>query len=381
MASIFFIFIRVVMVLAIVATGPITMAQDSDHEDGDHQDSDAATNVVLTIQQQKKNGVVVATARKRSVKERITAPGEVVLNAYSSSEVTPRIASHALARYALLGEEVHKGQPLARLSSIEMAEAQGDLLIAAGEWRRVQKLGRQTVSGRRYTEAEVVLQQAMAKAKTYGMTQSQVTEFLKNNDASQATGAYDLLSPQNGTVISDNFLVGERIEPGQVLFELTDESSMWIEARLAAYKALEISKQTSVRISNDGVHWIDGQILQIHHSLDEQTRTRIVRIEVDNRHDSLHPGEFVEVEFLAGPGEVVLAVPASSIVVLEESSVVFRRMHGDEFNAQPIEVGTISGNWVEVRAGLSEGDEIVVGGAFGLKSEFLKSERGEGHSH
>ena len=133
-----------------------------------------------------------------------------------------------------------------------MAEAQGELIIAANEWRRVQKLGKETLSGRRYTEAQVAIQQAMAKAQTYGMSEAQVKEFLSGDDVSKATGAYDLLSPQDGVVISDNFLVGERIEPGHVLFELTDESSLWVEARLAASKALEISRETPTRISNDG---------------------------------------------------------------------------------------------------------------------------------
>lgn len=375
MPSMFFSVMRLILVLLIVATVPITMAQVGDHEDRVSENS-----LILTSQQRQENGVVVAVVGKHSVEESLTAPGEVVLNSYSSSEVTPRIGSHALVRYALLGEEVRKGQPLARLSSVEMAKAQGDLLIAAGEWRRVQKIGRQTVSDRRYIEAEVAVQQAMAKAQTYGMTQSQVTEFLKNNDVSQATGAYDLLSPQNGIVISDNFLVGERIEPGEVLYKLTDESILWIEARLAAHNALKISQETPVRISNDGAHWKDGRILLIYHSLDEQTRTRIIRIEVDNRDELLHPGEFVEVEFLTGPGENVLAVPTSSIVAMNGSSVVFRMTKGDEFVARRIEAGTISENWVEVRSGLSEGDEIVVEGAFGLKAELLRSEPGEGHS-
>ena len=127
--------------------------------------------------------------------------------------------------------------------------------------------------------------------------------------------------------------------------------------------------------------WEDGKIVQIHHSLDEQTRTRIVRIEVDNKDDTLHPGEFVQVEFLSGPGEITLAVPASSIVAMEGSSFLFRLMQGDEIIAQPVEVVLTSGDWVGIHDGLTEGDEIVVEGAYGLKSEFLKSERGAGHSH
>jgi cobalt-zinc-cadmium efflux system membrane fusion protein len=369
---------RLILALVVLISAQVVLAEEDGQENGT-----GAVTFVLNDEQRKKNGIVMASATTRPLRERLTAPGEVVLNAYASSEVTPRIASHALARHALLGEKVKKDQPLARLSSIEMAEAQGNLIIAENEWRRVEKLGKETVSDRRYTEAKVTRQQAMAKAQTYGMTRSQVQQFMKNNDISQATGAYDLLSPQDGIVISDNFLIGERVEPGQILFELTDETSLWVEARLAARKALGITPETPVRISSDGVSWQDGSILQIHHSLDEQTRTRIIRVEIDNQDDSLHPGEFVQVEFMAGPGETVLAVPASSIATVNESPVVFRLAKGDEFSAQPIKVGITSGDWVEVLAGLSEGDQIAVEGVYGLKSELLKSEGGEGggHSH
>ena len=371
MPSIFFAPVRLALVLVVLAAAPIVMAQDRVHED-----SNAAITLVLTSQQRKENGVVIAIAGKRSFKERLTAPGEVVLNAYSSSEVTPRIASHALARHALLGEKVRKGQPLARLSSVEMAQAQGELIIAANEWRRVQKIGRETISDRRYTEAQVAIQQAKAKVQTFGMTPSQVQEFMTNNDVSQATGAYDLLSPQDGTVISDNFLVGERIEPGQVLFELTDESSMWIEARLSASESRQISKATPARISLDGMRWIDGDIVQIAHSLDDQTRTRAIRIEIDNRDDLFHTGEFVQVEFRLGTDKEMLAVQASSIVTLRESPAVFRMTAGDELHAVLVETGRTDGSWVEIRAGISAGDEIAIEGVFALKAELLKLQGG-----
>lgn len=371
---------RLVLALVVLVLAQVALAEEEDHEDGQENGTDTVT-FVLNAEQREKNGIVIASATTRPLRGRLTAPGEVVLNAYSSSKVTPRIASHALARHALLGEKVQKDQPLARLSSVEMAKAQGMLIIAENEWRRVEKLGKETVSERRYIEARVARQQAMAKAQTFGMTRSQVQQFIKNNDISQATGAYDLLSPQDGIVISDDFLVGERVEPGQILFELTDESSLWVEARLAARKALGVTQETPVHVSSDGVSWQEGSILQIHHSLDEQTRTRIIRVEIDNQDDLLHPGEFVQVEFRTGAGETVLAIPASSIVTVDESPVVFRLTKGDEFTAVPIKVGINSGNWVEVLAGLSEGDQIAVEGVYGLKSELVKSEGGGGHGH
>ena len=57
-------------------------------------------------------------------------PGEVVINAYRSARVTTRITAQVVARHVTLGNHVEPGQPLVTLSSVEMAEAQGMLIVA-----------------------------------------------------------------------------------------------------------------------------------------------------------------------------------------------------------------------------------------------------------
>jgi len=360
------------LMLVILASPPMATARD-----GDVATRDGPATLILTSEQLKKNGVVIGRVAKREVSKTITAPGEVVLDAYQSSKVTPRIASHVLARHVILGEGVTKGQPLVRLSSVEMARAQGEALIAANEWRRIQKIGRETVSDRRFTEAQVAMQQAIARVQTFGMTQAQVREFLNTNDSSQATGAYNLLSPQNGTVMSDDFLVGERVEAGQILFELTDESTLWVEAKVSAPAANQIREATVARVSVDGAQWQNGEILLVSHSLDEQTRTRMVRIQLDNQDDLFHRGEFVQVELELGGGSEAIIVPKTAVVNLQGSSAVFQVIGRDRLQAVTVETGRVEGSWVEIRSGLSADDEVAIEGAFGLKAELLNQQGGD----
>ena len=77
----------------------------------------------------------------------------------------------------------------------------------------VSGLGKQAVSERRYTEAEIARRQAMAKVLAYGMTLDEINRLLASGNAVLATGEFDLLAPQQGTILSDNFVVGELIEP------------------------------------------------------------------------------------------------------------------------------------------------------------------------
>ncbi len=174
-------------------------------------------------------------------------------------------------------------------------------------------------------------------------------------------------------------MVGDFVEPGRVLFELSDESVLWVEASLAPNDAAHIQQGAEVDVLHEGMR-LPGKVLQVHHRLDEATRRQSVRITVDNGEDLLHPGEFVEVTLPVSSGEPALAVPSAAVVLVDGGSTVFR-LHEDSFEPVRIETGEAASDWLPVQAGLQAGDVIAIEGAFHLKSLLLKSELGEGHAH
>ncbi len=365
------------LLLCLALINPVN-AEEEAH--GDHE-GEADSAIALTAGAQRAAGIVVKKVTLEALQETLRVPGEVVINAYQSSRVTPRITAQVLARHARLGDAVKAGQPLVTLSSVAMAEAQGNLIVADRDWQRVETLGRKAVSERRYTEAQVAQQQAFATVLAYGMTDTQARALLQSGDASRATGEFDLLAPQAGTVLQDDFINGELIDPGRVLFNISDESILWVEAQTVPSGLQSINEDTKARVSVDGVNWFEGTVIQRHHRLDETTRTQGLRIEVHNSDDRLHPGQFVEAEITTGTGAPVLAVPAAAVTLIEGKSSVFKREQHVKFHAEAIETGATVGDFVTVRAGLAEGDAIAVDGVFYLKSLLLKSSLGEGHAH
>jgi len=323
-------------------------------------------------------GIKTARVKLQALSELVRAPGEVSINIYRSAQVTPRISAQVIKRHALLGDEVEKGQRLVTLSSVEMADAQGALLVADREWLRVKGLGRKVVSERRYVAAQVARQQAYARVLAYGMNKKQISVLLKQKDASRATGAFDLFSPQAGTIIDDDFIVGELAEPGRLLFEISDESLLWVEAQLSPEDAVRIKLGASASVSINGVSWIKGRVIQRHHRLNETTRTQSIRIQVANSADMLHPGQFVQTLVQTGDAAPVMAVEQTAVILMQGSPTVFR-LEGDELLPQAVETGRTRSGFTEIRAGLAVGDEIVIKGAFLLKSLLLKSQIGEGH--
>ncbi len=362
----------------LVAWLPLVAAEDEHGHEGEEEEEGA---IEMTVAERDAMGIRVDAVSMRALSEVLRMPGEVVVNAYQSATVTPRIVAQVVTRHVTLGEIVASGQPLVTLSSVAMAEAQGDLVIADREWQRVRKLGKEAVSERRYTEARVMQRQAIATVMAYGMTEQQASELLTSSDAELAAGEFDLLAPQKGTILADDFVVGELIEPGRVLFSISDETTLWVEASTVPSDLANFEVGAPARVSHGGEHWIDGHIIQLHHQLDETTRRQSVRIELDNSDDHLHPGEFVEAEISTGEGPSVLAVPGTAITLIKGVPTVFKLEEGHEFHPQAIDTGISAGGWTEVRGGLLAGDEIAVEGVYTLKSFLLKASLGEGHGH
>ncbi len=339
------------------------------HEEGGHEEEQS---VKLTPKQMELAGIVVSEIQLQSVSEIINAPGEIVLNAYKTSSVTPRISAQVIKRFAKLGDVISTGQPLLTLSSVEMAGAQGDLLISEREWKRVKKLGKKVVSGQRYTEARVAHEQAKARVLAYGMTEKQAQSFMTSGNASAANGTFQLLAPQDGTVIRDNFIVGELIEPGREIFVISDESALWVEAKLTPAQVKDIAVGSTASIVS-GEQRLSGKVVQIHHALDEDTRTLGVRIEVANPDDELHPGVFVQAQISSRNTEQALAVPVNAVLRSPDGDwAVFIEHEQGEFEPQEIEVVKTVGN-LTIIEGLEPGVRVVTQGAFFVQSELAKA--------
>ncbi|MCP4810942.1 MAG: efflux RND transporter periplasmic adaptor subunit, partial [Planctomycetaceae bacterium] len=255
----------------------------------------------------------------------------------------------------------------------DMADAQGAYLVAATDWQRVKKLEKEVVSEQRYLNARVAFQQTHAKLLAYGVTSSQTEELIDENNIGLADGRFTLLSPQDGTVIQDDFILGQMVGPGELLFELTDESMLWVEVRIKPESVSNLNIGAPGRVLV-GEAWIEGRVIQIHHSLDEVTRTLAVRLEVPNPHDRLHPGQFVTARIqTTDSGKSALSLPQDAVLRSPDGDwQVFVEEVPGEFEPKEVELIRQLPGQVVIE-GLAPGTRVVTQGAFFVQSELAKS--------
>ncbi len=192
-----------------------------------------------------------------------------------------------------------------------------------------------------------------------------------------------LKAPMSGTVVERLANPGEGIEAGKPLFTIADISSVWVIATVpeAQIGDLREGMQTTVTSAVLGDRKLTGRIAYIDPRINEDTRTARVRVEVLNADQRLKMGMFAQVSLQlvhTAPSNQIL-VPDTAVQTAGDRTVVFVQKPGDKtiYLVRDVKVGQEIDGKRQIVAGLSTGEQVVVSGAFQLKSVLLKEQFGE----
>jgi multidrug efflux pump subunit AcrA (membrane-fusion protein) len=101
-----------------------------------------------------------------------------------------------------------------------------------------------------------------------------------------------------------------------------------------------------------------GEVTRTSGSLDENTRTLLTEVQVDNRDGKLLPGMYAVATFPPVPGASPLLVPGDAVAIRHDESVIAVVVDG-KIRLVPVVLGRDYGPSIEVLSGLHEGDLIV----------------------
>jgi RND family efflux transporter MFP subunit len=334
--------------------------------DGDHEEGSSAS---LNTEQLTLAGIRVETLNAKTVDYQLYAPGEIRTNGYTSYRVSPRVASVVLRRHVALGDHVKQGQSLVTLFSENVAQAQAIYRMAWPEWERVRELGRKTVGEKRYINAKTGFEAAQATLQAFGLNASDLQSLTSQKTLS--LGEYTLRAQIDGAVLADDFEQGQRIDAGAPLISLAEEKQLWVEAHLPSNISLTLRAGTQAEVVAGDIR-VKATVIQEAHTIDPVTRTRIVRLLVDNLEHRLHPGQFAEVFFRFRTAKPVLAVPETALMRSADGDwTVFVEDHPGEFKPVEVELNRSFGQLREI-SGIEPNTRIVIKGAFFVASQIAK---------
>ena len=350
----------------------LTKGSHDDHGSSDehgHDGHEEAASASLNAEQLTLAGIQVEALNANPVDYQLYAPGEILSNGYTSYRVSPRVASVVLKRHVALGDHVKQDQPLVTLFSENVAQAQAIYRTAWPEWNRVRQLGRKTVGDKRYINAKTDFEAAQATLQAYGLSSSDLRSLTSQKTLS--LGEYTLRAEIDGAVLADDFEQGQRIEAGAPLIVLADEKQLWVEAHLSSNVSLTLGAGTLAEVVAGDVR-VKATVTQEAHTIDPVTRTRTVRLLVDNLEHRLHPGQFAEVFFRFRTEKPVLAVPETALMRSADGDwTVFVEDHPGEFQPVEVELNRSLGQLREI-SGIAPNTRIVTKGAFFVASQIAK---------
>lgn len=331
------------------------------------------------------------TVSSRAIPEIVTAPGEVALDLKQVAKLTSKIEGQVEQVYAQLGDHVRVGQPLVAIGGLQLdqlveeylvAKAQAD--VAENSFRKSERLRAQDIiTERRFVEErgkhlETKARFQHVREKLLGMGLSPGELSALEHGTHEQSHRYLIKTPIEGTVVAQNVVLGQGVAPGHELFEVVDTSRVWVFANVPIEQARRFKLGDQGTIVPKGGEAIRAPLTYLAPVADERTRTIRIRFEVANRTGLLKPQEYVDVR-LALEGGTVLAVPASALTMIESRRGVFVQRE-TSYAFVPVDLGREGGGWVEVKHGLTAGEQVVVDGVFDLKNVLLKKhiESGDG---
>ncbi|MFT5290360.1 MAG: cobalt-zinc-cadmium efflux system membrane fusion protein, partial [Planctomycetota bacterium] len=199
-----------------------------------------------------------------------------------------------------------------------------------------------------------------------------------------------LIAPISGEIIASEHVVGEHIEGQSAVFRILDLGHVWIEAQVSEFDLGALSTEPNAFLqvsaypdrSFDVLGDMGGRLVNTGRVVDPETRTVGLRYEVPNPEELFLAGMFADVFLETDRVLDAVAVPESAVVMDMGQPVVFALVHGEMFQRRVVELGVRDGRFVEVIAGLAEGDRVVTDGAYLVKlASASPAAFGEGHAH
>lgn len=200
-------------------------------------------------------------------------------------------------------------------------------------------------------------------------------------ESSESLSPYELKTLMDGTIISKHITRGEAVTRDTQAFVIADLSDVWVE--LGIYQRDLSRVKVGQRVLVSSGHRspaVEGTISYVSPVVDQDTRTALARVVLQNSDGRWRPGMFVTGRVTVNEVDVPVAVPHTALQTLEERTIVFVEEQ-DGFAPREVELGRTSTTLAEVLTGLAVGERYAAKGGFILKAELGRSELGEGHSH
>ena len=309
--------------------------------------------------------VLVAKPTLGKPEDTLLLPG--ALQAFVDSPIYARTSGYLTHWYFDIGAHVRKGALLAVIESPEvdqqLTQARADLATSEATARNA------AIQAKRYQD--LLGQDAVSQQDTDNFVTQQLSSNTQVKSAQanvdrlvQLTGFERVYAPFDGIITARSIDVGQLINAGAgagaQLFEEAQVNTLRVYVAIPQVDSLGAKRGTPAQISLAEYpgKTFTGHIVRTSDSIDPNTRTLLVEIDVDNRDGRLTPGAYGEVTLRLNTGVASMVVPVPAMVFRTQGLQIATVENG-KAKLVPITIGQDDGKVVQVVSGLSADSEII----------------------
>ena len=281
-------------------------------------------------------------------------------------------------------EQVKEGDPIARLKSSELVEAQraflhadADANLAFEKLRRDEQLFKERIIAERRLlvtraeeiQARSILQERSELLSLVGMTNGEIATLRKDR---RFVSALLVRAPMAGTVIARHGAAGERVQASAPLVTIARLDPIWVNLQIPIGRTASIEPNIRVTLPSLG---LEGHLIRVGRTVDTATQSVTAVAEVHLGKNMVRPGQAVQailgIRSDAGPH---WRVPADAVVHHHDKSWVFVRT-SNGFRAVPVTLLSETPQVASIRASLSATDRVATRGILTLLAELAAMDK------
>jgi RND family efflux transporter MFP subunit len=307
--------------------------------------------------------VTVSPAVAERIESIVTGTGTVV--AWQAVVVTAETSGVTLTEVLVEeGEEVKKGQVLARLNNVLLKaqvaqqqavvdESRASVDMAEAADRRSQTLlTTNAVSQETAENARTDLQIAEANLAQAEAALEQLEVQLRRTE---------ILAPVDGYVSEPPAVIGTVVQNGTELFHIIRDGRLELAAKVPEQYLASIRTGQPVTVTDSSGLTVEAEVRAVAAEVDSATRLGTVYVALPES-SSFRPGMFGRTA-ISTHAEMALNVPQSAIVWRDGESHVFVLGADNVVELRAIQTGARSSGQVAVIAGLTADERVVTSGA------------------
>ena len=297
--------------------------------------------------------VEVATVERRAISFYIQSNG--TLEAENEVDLVARTSGPIRELRTEEGRFVSKGQLLARIDDDEIRSQVEISRVALDEARL------------NFERAQELFETQLLSPEAYDQTKSRLETAQAQHQRNQVQLGYtEIRAPFSGLIIARYIDAAQQVAVGTPLFRLSDFDPLLCPVQIPEreLRRLGVGQDAYLTVEAWGDDRFEAKVLRVSPVIEARTGT--VKVTLDVRGEGkLRPGMFARVFLETETHDAAVVVPKNALSLESLGDTIFVYSDGVA-KRREVELGFEEGDLVEVVAGVSPGERVVVVGQDGL---------------